>query len=157
MRHKILFSFCFALIPAAAEATGDGAVTVRDVPMVHALRVLGVNYQRGGDSPATGFDCSGLVTHVFQRAWGLLLPRTVKEQSAVGRPISFAELEPGDLVFYNTRNRPYSHVGIYVGEGNFIHAPKPGERVRMESVRSSYWRARFNGARRLDPPSAVSF
>jgi cell wall-associated NlpC family hydrolase len=121
---------------------------------VQALRVLGVQYQRGGDSPATGFDCSGLVTHVFQRAWGLLLPRTVKEQSTVGKSVRFEELEPGDLVFYNTRNRPYSHVGIYIGDGKFIHAPKPGAQVRVENVQSSYWRPRFNGARRLDPPSS---
>jgi cell wall-associated NlpC family hydrolase len=155
MGYKILFWLCLALVSTAANATGDGATTARDRPLVQALRVLGVQYQRGGDSPATGFDCSGLVTHVFQRAWGLLLPRTVQEQSAVGKSVRFEELEPGDLVFYNTRNRPYSHVGIYIGDGKFIHAPKPGAQVRVENVQSSYWRPRFNGARRLDPPSST--
>jgi cell wall-associated NlpC family hydrolase len=156
MGYKILFWLCLVLVSTPANATGDGAITVRDGPLVHALRALGVQYQRGGDSPATGFDCSGLVTHVFQRAWGLLLPRTVQEQSGIGKSVRFEELEPGDLVFYNTRNRPYSHVGIYIGDGKFIHAPKPGAQVRIEKVQSSYWRPRFNGARRLDPPS-VSF
>jgi cell wall-associated NlpC family hydrolase len=154
MGYKILFWLCLALVSTTANATDDGATTARDRPLVQALRVLGVQYQRGGDSPATGFDCSGLVTHVFQRAWGLLLPRTVKEQSTVGKSVRLEELEPGDLVFYNTRNRPYSHVGIYIGDGKFIHAPKPGAQVRVENVQSSYWRPRFNGARRLDPPSS---
>jgi cell wall-associated NlpC family hydrolase len=64
-----------------------------------------------------------------------------------------SDLQPGDLVFYNKRHRPYSHVGIYLGDGNFVHAPRPGQRVRVESLYSPYWQARFNGARRLDPPS----
>jgi cell wall-associated NlpC family hydrolase len=115
---------------------------------------VGTRYRYGGDSPETGFDCSGLVTHVFERAWGLPLPRVTDEQRKVGRPIKLMrDLEPGDLVFYNTRNRPYSHVGIYVGEGRFIHAPRAGAAVRVESVRTSYWRRRFNGGRRLDPPT----
>ena len=118
-----------------------------------ALLNVGTPYRRGGSSPDTGFDCSGLVTHVFQQAWGLDLPRSTREQRWAGRPVKHAELRAGDLVFYNTRGRPYSHVGIYIGEGRFVHAPKPGATVRVERTTTSYWRARFNGGRRIDSPS----
>jgi cell wall-associated NlpC family hydrolase len=114
---------------------------------------VGVQYRYGGRSPETGFDCSGLVTHVFERAWGVLLPPGTRALSKVGTPVRLKELAPGDLVFYNTRSRPYSHVGIYIGDGRFLHAPRTGARVRVESVHTSYWRTRFNGARRLDPPT----
>jgi cell wall-associated NlpC family hydrolase len=83
----------------------------------------------------------------------MLLPPGTEALSKVGMPIKLKELEPGDLVFYNTRNKPYSHVGIYLGDGRFLHAPRPGASVRVESVQTPYWRARFNGARRLDPPT----
>ena len=81
----------------------------------------------------------------------LPLPRSSREQSRIGTLVGYGDLEPGDLVFYNTRNRPYSHVGIYLANGRFIHAPRPRQRVRVGSLQSSYWRARFNGARRLEP------
>ena len=137
--------------PAIAAATPDPEAL--DHPKFHALLALGAQYVYGGTSPESGFDCSGLVTHVFQRAWGLLLPRRAQEQAKLGSPIRRLELQPGDLVFYNTRNRPYSHVGIYVGDGRFIHAPRRGARVRAERLDSPYWTAPFNGARRLAPPA----
>ena len=121
--------------------------------MFHAVRAVGTQYRYGGASPDTGFDCSGLVTHVFHQAWGVVLPRRANELAALGKPIRKAEdLQPGDLLFYNTRNSPFSHVGIYAGDGKFIHAPRPGKRVRAERIDSAYWKARFNGARRLAPP-----
>jgi len=153
MRHKLLFlcAFLIWLAPRAAIASPDPEAL--DSPKFHALLALGAHYRYGGRSPETGFDCSGLVAHVYERAWGVLLPRNAQAQATVGKPIrKLQELEPGDLVFYNTRNRPYSHVGIYVGDGRFVHAPRTGKRVRAESVESPYWRARFNGARRLAPP-----
>jgi cell wall-associated NlpC family hydrolase len=126
----------------------------RERPAIQALQALGVKYRLGGRSPETGFDCSGLITHAFERAWGLVLPPGTEALSKVGRPIGkLKELAPGDLVFYNTRNRPYSHVGIYLGEGRFVHAPRPGAQVRVESLEKPYWRSRFDGARRLDPPT----
>jgi len=131
----------------------DGATTDRDRPLIHALQALGVQYRYGGRSPETGFDCSGLITHVFERAWGMLLPPGTAALSKVGTAVKAKELEPGDLVFYNTRNRPYSHVGIYLGDGRFLHAPRSGATVRVESLQTPYWRTRFNGARRLDPPT----
>jgi len=112
-----------------------------------------VPYHYGGASPQTGFDCSGLVAHVYESAWGMALPRSTEGQRHVGRAVKRSQLLPGDLIFYNTRNRPFSHVGIYLGDGNFVHAPRPGQRVRIERVDNPYWRARFDGARRLDPPS----
>jgi cell wall-associated NlpC family hydrolase len=118
--------------------------------LLQTLLALGLDYRYGGSSHATGFDCSGLVAHVYQEAWGVRMPRTSLEQSRRGVPVAIDELQAGDLVFYNTLNRPFSHVGIYVGDGRFVHAPKTGARVRVESLKSGYWMQRFNGARRLE-------
>lgn len=120
--------------------------------MFHALLTLGVDYQNGGRSAADGFDCSGLVAYVYREAWGLRLPHNARAQSELGNPVDPQHLEPGDLVFYNTLNEPFSHVGIYIGDRRFIHAPRTGQQVRLESLDVGYWRSRFNGARRLQPP-----
>ena len=154
MRHKFLLTCAVAalLAPAAARAGGETSSDYRTEAALQALFAVGARYHYGGKSPDTGFDCSGLVSHVYQRAWGIVLPRSTEEQHRVGHAVRRADLQPGDLVFYNTRNRPFSHVGIYLGEGNFVHAPRPGQRVRVESIDNPYWRARFNGARRLDLP-----
>ena len=114
-----------------------------------ALATAGVPYRRGGDSRENGFDCSGLVAHVYREAWGIELPHNARAQSRVGKHITVSGLEAGDLVFYNTERRPYSHVGIYLGDHRFIHAPKPGTAVRIEDMRTSYWSRRFDGARRV--------
>ena len=120
--------------------------------LLQALLALGLDYRYGGNSPVTGFDCSGLVAHIYFEAWNIRLPRNALAQSKKGTPVSLAELQAGDLVFYNTLQRPYSHVGIYLGDGKFIHAPKTGAQVRVETLKSSYWTQRFNGARRIEPP-----
>ena len=117
--------------------------------LFHVLSSIGVDYKYGGSSHATGFDCSGLVAHVFREGYGIQLPRNSIGQSQAGQPVSPEELKPGDLVFYNTLNRPFSHVGIYLGDGRFIHAPKTGSAVRIESLKSAYWIKRWNGARRI--------
>jgi cell wall-associated NlpC family hydrolase len=152
MRQALALLACL-LGSLPSWAGNDGASTDRDRPLIHALHALGTQYRYGGSSPETGFDCSGLVAHVFAQAWGVAVPRTTEQQKRVGKPVRLTELEPGDLIFYNTRNRPYSHVGIYLGDGRFVHAPRSGAQVRVESVRTAYWRSRFNGARRLDPPT----
>ena len=154
MRYRFAFTWTFLalLAPAgavAARATSDYGLAAA----VEALVTVGTRYHYGGSSPDTGFDCSGLVMHVYERAWGVELPRSTAEQRRLGQPVKRTELKPGDLVFYNTRNRPFSHVGIYLGDGDFVHAPRRGQRVRVESLDNPYWRARFSGARRLDPPS----
>jgi len=117
--------------------------------LLQTLLQLGVDYRYGGNSPESGFDCSGLVAHVFREAYGIDLPHNARAQSEYGVRVSLSELRAGDLVFYNTLNRPYSHVGIYLGDGRFVHAPKTGAQVRVESVSSRYWMQRFDGARRI--------
>jgi cell wall-associated NlpC family hydrolase len=124
----------------------------RSEALLQALLALGLDYRHGGNSPVTGFDCSGLVAHVYLEAWNIRLPRNTSAQSKAGTPVSLAELQAGDLVFYDTQKRPFSHVGIYLGDGKFVHAPKTGAQVRVESLKSSYWAQRYNGARRIEPP-----
>jgi cell wall-associated NlpC family hydrolase len=114
-----------------------------------SLGFLGVPYKRGGNSAETGFDCSGFVRAVYEQTIGLVLPRRAEQQAAATESIARDELQPGDLVFFNTLRRAFSHVGIYVGDGKFIHSPKPGAEVRVESMGISYWSRRFDGARRV--------
>ncbi|MBV8634081.1 MAG: C40 family peptidase [Burkholderiaceae bacterium] len=120
---------------------------------VQAVSMLGTHYKYGGTSPENGMDCSGLVRYVFKEAWGTDLPRTSAEISHVGQQVSPQDLKPGDLVFYNTLRRGFSHVGIYLGDNKFIHSPSAGGKVRIESMDLAYWKRRFNGARRIDQPS----
>jgi cell wall-associated NlpC family hydrolase len=117
--------------------------------VMSAMGFLGVPYRFGGNSAETGFDCSGLVRAVFEQSVGKVLPRRADEQAAATQTIERADLKPGDLVFFNTMRRAFSHVGIYVGEGKFIHAPRAGAQVRVEDMRLRYWQTRFNGARRV--------
>ena len=114
-----------------------------------ALLLLGIRYKRGGSSPETGFDCSGFVRHVFSEGLGLSLPRNARAISQTGDRIDKQELQPGDLVFFNTMRRAFSHVGIYLGDGQFVHAPRTGGRVRIEDMGDRYWKRRFDGARRI--------
>ena len=126
-----------------------------------ALDYLGVRYRSGGTSPETGLDCSGLVLNVFRNAIGFDLPRTAAEMSRMGDKIGRKDLKPGDLVFFNTMRRAFSHVGIYLGDGKFVHAPSSGGKVGVEAIATGYWSKRFNGARRLvderSTPAASAF
>lgn len=119
---------------------------------MQAMGMLGINYKRGGKTPEDGMDCSGLVDYVFKEAWGKTLPRTSIEISKVGETVKTQDLQPGDLVFFNTLKRGFSHVGIYLGEHKFIHSPASGGQVRIESMDINYWKKRFNGARRISDP-----
>ena len=114
-----------------------------------AMGFLGVPYRRGGNTAESGFDCSGFVRAMYQQTVGLILPRKAEQQAAATQTIDRSELKPGDLVFFNTMRRTFSHVGIYIGEGKFIHSPKPGAEVRVESMSLAYWARRFDGARRV--------
>lgn len=114
-----------------------------------ALSFLGVKYRMGGTSPSSGFDCSGLVSYAAEKSLGLKLPRTSADLAKAGESINQTELQKGDLVFFNTRGRRYSHVGIYLGDGKFVHSPRTGSVVRVESMHTNYWKKRYNGARRL--------
>ena len=117
--------------------------------VIDAMGFLGVPYKRGGNTAETGFDCSGFVRAMYKQSVGLILPRRAEQQAAATQNIEKSELKPGDLVFFNTLKRTFSHVGIYVGQGRFIHAPKPGAEVRVDSMSGSYWASRFDGARRV--------
>ncbi|MES2561893.1 MAG: C40 family peptidase [Pseudomonadota bacterium] len=117
--------------------------------VTQSLRFLGIRYKFGGTSPDTGFDCSGFVRYVVGQAVGLVLPRRASDISKVGAKVTTDELQPGDLVFFNTQRRPYSHIGIYVGDQRFIHAPAAGGKVQVVHMGLSYWQSRFDGARRL--------
>lgn len=124
--------------------------------VVNAMGFLGVPYKRGGNSAETGFDCSGFVRAMYEQSIGLVLPRRAEQQAAATQDIDKSELKPGDLVFFNTMRRAFSHVGIYVGEGRFIHSPKPGGEVRVESMSVNYWAQRFDGARRVQTAAPVA-
>ncbi len=160
MRQKLLFILILSLgacsgEPSLREAAASTPPEARPAPardelVQQALAAVGASYRRGGESRERGFDCSGLVVHVYKEAFGLSLPHNALAQSKVGRPVSAGDLQPGDLVFYNTRNRRYSHVGLYLGDGRFVHAPKPGAAVRVERMSTGYWTRRYDGARRID-------
>ena len=165
MWRNLLYWIAFPIIISGCDTLGPAPTAPVEPPvaqpvptraerseaLLQALLALGLDYRSGGASPVTGFDCSGLVAHVYREAWGIRLPHNAGAQSKAGIPVSLAELQAGDLVFYDTLNRPYSHVGIYLGDGRFVHAPKSGARVRVESLKSAYWTQRFNGARRIEP------
>jgi cell wall-associated NlpC family hydrolase len=122
-----------------------------------AMTLLGVPYKRGGSTAETGFDCSGFVRHIYETSIGRLLPRRAEEQAIATDKIDRSELNPGDLVFFNTMRRTFSHVGIYLGDGKFIHAPSAGKAVRVDDLRAAYWTKRFTGARRVqDTPAPDS-
>jgi cell wall-associated NlpC family hydrolase len=150
-----------AAAPAAVAVPSSIAGKIREQAsdmVVTAMNFLGVKYRRGGNDADVGFDCSGFTRHVFEMSVGLVLPRRVDEQAkAPGLvPVKRDELRPGDLVFFNTLKRTFSHVGIYVGNGKFIHSPRPGGEVRVEDMGFAYWKKRFTGARRAELPETTS-
>jgi cell wall-associated NlpC family hydrolase len=114
-----------------------------------ALNMLGIKYRYGGGAPSTGFDCSGLVVYAAEKSLGLKLPRNSAAIAREGESVRRSELKKGDLVFFNTRGHRFSHVGIYLGNKKFVHAPRTGAVVRVESMDIAYWKKRYNGARRL--------
>ena len=116
---------------------------------IAAMGLVGVPYRFGGNTPAGGFDCSGLIVYVYNNAAGIKLPRTVQEMSRAGQTIRNDAPAPGDLVFFNTTGERYSHAGIYVGQGRFVHAPSKGGTVRLDQMTSPYWAARYTEARRI--------
>ncbi|MDD5383881.1 MAG: C40 family peptidase [Gallionella sp.] len=116
---------------------------------LYALSLADTPYRYGGNSSDNGFDCSGFVQYVYLNTLGIKLPRTSTEMSRAGEPLDAGQLHPGDLVFFNTRQQPFSHVGIYVGEERFVHSPSSGKAIMVASMREKYWRSRYDGARRI--------
>jgi cell wall-associated NlpC family hydrolase len=153
MRILLLLSL---LLLGACSSTNNGLLTheansttaIKKLTS-YAWSLIGVPYKYGGHSPNTGFDCSGFVDHVFQHTAKVLLPHDAQQISRRGRKIKSSQLREGDLVFYNTNNEAYSHVGIYLGDDRFIHAPSSGGKVRVEDMKMDYWRKHYNGARRI--------
>ena len=139
-----------------AQQVRDTATDLASELVLSAMNFLGVPYKRGGTTSETGFDCSGFTRHVFENSVGLILPRRAIEQAQSPNlvPVQQAELKPGDLVFFNTLRRTFSHVGIYIGDNKFIHSPRAGGQVRVEDMRQAYWQQRFDGARRAPTVTA---
>ncbi len=144
-----------------AELGGQGATLQLTTPTTAsselaqaALNYLGVRYRFGGTSPSNGFDCSGLIHYIADKHLGLNIPRVAASQAKIGTKVDRSELRPGDLVFFNTRGARNSHVGVYLGNNEFVHAPRTGAVVRVEKI-SSYWDKRWNGARRLNDTDKV--
>ena len=118
--------------------------------VVGALNMIGVRYRWGGNTPDSGLDCSGFVRYVFQDTLGMALPRRAEEMSRVGEKVRVSDLKPGDLVFFNTMRRTFSHVGIYIGDNKFVHSPSTGSTIRVDDMDDGYWEKRFTGARRIE-------
>lgn len=134
-------------LPEAEDA--DWSDKAQEI-LVNALSLTGIKYKYGGKSPETGFDCSGFVRYVFQQAADLTLPHGARAISQLGQRVPMEQLQPGDLVFFNTLKSAFSHVGIYLGNNKFIHAPSSGGGIHVVNMNDEYWAKRFNGARRLD-------
>ncbi|CAG0949503.1 murein DD-endopeptidase / murein LD-carboxypeptidase [Methylophilaceae bacterium] len=139
--------------PGEQHSRSSWSDTVQDV-LLNALSLTGIQYRYGGSSPETGFDCSGFVRYVFQQAANMSLPHNARAISQVGEVVSREHLQPGDLVFFNTMRSAFSHVGIYLGNNRFIHAPSSGGGVHVVNMNERYWAQRFDGARRIDTPPA---
>ncbi len=151
-----LFFLVLLILLSACQSTRVSSMDYEENPVMNNLAIYafsldGTPYKYGGTSPDTGFDCSGFVGHVFKQSLGKTLPRSTEEISRIGTKLDLNELRPGDLVFYNTLKRRYSHMGIYLGEGKFIHSPSSGKSVTVVNMSDSYYRKRYNGARRIHP------
>ncbi|MFM0323062.1 C40 family peptidase [Caballeronia glebae] len=136
--------------PSGAKSFLSGVASKAGDVVVGALNMIGVRYRWGGNTPDSGLDCSGFVRYVFQDTLGMTLPRRAEEMSRVGEKVTVADLKPGDLVFFNTMRRSFSHVGIYIGDNKFVHSPSTGSTIRVDDMEDGYWEKRFQGARRID-------
>lgn len=151
MQHPLLILGIAAVLFARNASAAEGEredLSVRSDIVVRALTLINTPYRYGGSTPE-GFDCSGLVRYVYYAVGAQQLPRRSEDIGKTGAPIGRSQLEPGDLVFFNTLARAYSHVAIYIGDGRFLHAPARGGKVRIEALDDRYWAARFDGARRV--------
>jgi cell wall-associated NlpC family hydrolase len=131
-----------------AQFKQDTSVGNEDISIT-AIGLVGVPYRYGGNNPNGGFDCSGLIAYVYNKSANIKLPRTIREMSSKGQGIGNQAPAPGDLVFFNTTGDKYSHAGIYVGQGRFVHAPSAGGTVRLDFITTPYWAAKFVEARRV--------
>jgi cell wall-associated NlpC family hydrolase len=155
-RSLLIFSSCSILTACASlprfsslpDFDKEVSAGLEDISIA-AIGLVGVPYRYGGNTPKSGFDCSGLIGYVYKNAANKQMPRTTDEIGKVGQSLGNSTPAPGDLVFFNTQGGPHSHVGIYVGKGRFVHAPSKGGTVRLEKITSSYWSKRYTEARRV--------
>jgi cell wall-associated NlpC family hydrolase len=145
-----IISLLFLNTVACAEGSVSEGLNQKVQPLLKALSLIGTPYKFGGTNPEKGVDCSGFVRHVYKESADIALPRSAKDMSQTGTAVSENELKPGDLVFFNTRKKDNSHVGIYAGNGEFVHASSSHtKKVTLSNLTDNYWSARFNGARRI--------
>ncbi len=151
MRKLLVISIALIIIACGSPPARQYAISDDQMNelVMYALSLADTPYRYGGKSASSGFDCSGFVGHVYRHALNISLPRTSRAISRVGAWVDQDELSPGDLVFFNTQHASFSHVGIYVGDGKFVHSPKSGSSVRTEKMQLRYWQARYDGARRI--------
>ncbi|STZ77104.1 C40 family peptidase [Bergeriella denitrificans] len=141
--------------PAAAASTASGSA---DELIRSAMGLLGVAYRYGGTSARTGFDCSGFMQHIFRRSMGLNLPRTSAEQAKMGTHVNRGELQAGDMVFFRTMGGGrISHVGLYIGNNRFIHAPRTGKSIEITSLSNKYWGSKYAFGRRVKKHDTARF
>lgn len=133
-------------VPSGSEQGLAGSAAAREV-VLFALSLVDTGYRFGGKNPQAGLDCSGMVSYVYDRAAGVKMEGSAADMARRGRPVDRSELRPGDLVFFNTANRSYSHVGIYLGGARFVHAPSSNGRVRIDRLDNTYYAKRFEAAR----------
>ena len=114
---------------------------------MYAMGMVDIGYQFGGANPESGMDCSGMVSYIYSEALGMRLPHNARQIAELGREIPLSEVQPGDLVFFNTLDRPFSHVGIYIGDDRFIHAPSTNGKIRISNLKSRYYAKRLEAAR----------
>lgn len=151
----LLILALMAISPAHAEDSLSDSLSAKAQPLFKALSMIGTPYKFGGNDPEKGVDCSGFVKRVYKESADISLPRSASEMSKQGEAVAMEALEPGDLVFFNTRKRPNSHVGIYAGNGEFVHASSSHtKQVTVSSMSQKYWATRFNGARRVLPSAS---
>lgn len=141
----------FRTMPPGSPRFVDHSIGREEIS-IQAMSLVGIPYRWGGNTPESGFDCSGLVRYVVERAANVDLPRTTADISRRGESIAPDEIAPGDLIFFNTTGRAHSHVGIYVGKLRFVNAPSTGGTVRLDYLSNPYWAKRFDGIRRVAPP-----
>jgi len=143
--------FILAVVkPTLADDSISDGIKAKALPLLKALSMIGTPYKLGGQNPIKGVDCSGFVKHVYKDTANIELPRTARAMSHEGEKVAKNELKPGDLVFFGTRKKSVSHVGIYAGNGEFVHASsRKYKEVMVSSLDDGYWAKRFHGARRV--------
>ena len=145
--------------PATSSYTSSREISSREADdlIMNAMSLIGVGYRWGGTSPSTGMDCSGFMQYIFRKSMNINLPRTSSEMAQIGTQISRSALQVGDMVFFNTAGRRISHVGMYIGDNRFIHAPRKGKSIEITSLENKYWNSKYVTARRVKKHDSARF